>query len=58
MLALQVAHLISDIGDDRVALGFDLGPLCRFVRLHIGQIVAVGARSKLGPSIKSLMNRD
>ena len=52
----KVADLIADIGNDRVALGFDLGPLRRFVRLHVGQIVAVGPRSKLGPTIKSLMN--
>ena len=49
MLAFKIADLIPDIGND---LGFDLGPLRRFVHLHREQIVPVGAGSKLGGRIR------
>src|ERR1700676_1971967 len=39
MFALKVAHLIPDIGNDRIALGFDLCPLCSLEFLHRGQTV-------------------
>lgn len=55
MLALEVADLVPDIGNDRIALGLDLGPLRRFVLLHREQIVPVGACSKLGPTFISRM---
>ena len=50
MLAFKIADLIPDIGNDRITLGFDLGPLRGFVHLHREQIVPVGAGSKLGPT--------
>ena len=48
MIAIDVAHLVADIGDDGIPLGFDLGPLRGLVPLHFRQIVAIGARSELG----------
>jgi hypothetical protein len=53
VLAFKVADLIPDIGNDRIALGLDLGPLRGFVHLHRRQIVPVGVGSKLGPTFKS-----
>ena len=55
MLALQVANLISDIGDDGIAFSFYLGPLSGLELLHCKQIVPVGARSELCPPFKSHM---
>jgi hypothetical protein len=55
MLAVDVAHLIADIGDDGVALGFHLGPLSCLELLHGRQVVPVGARSELGPAFKARM---
>ena len=56
MTAIDVAHLISDIGDDDVALGLglDLNPLRRLLFLH-RPVIPVGSRPKLGPAVKSRM---
>ena len=55
MPAIEVAHLIADIGDDGVALGFDLDALRGLVTPAPLPIVPVGARSKLGPAFISHM---
>src|SRR6516164_6168325 len=53
MLALNVAHLIPDIGNDGVALGFDFRPFRALELLHRWQTVPGGARSELAPAFIS-----
>ena len=53
MLALNVAHLIPDIGNDGVALGFDFRPFGALELLHRWQTVPGGARSELAPAFIS-----
>src|SRR5258707_5500884 len=54
MPAIDIAHLIPDIGDDGIALrlGLHLYPLRRLVFLH-RPVIPVGSRPKLGPAAKS-----
>jgi hypothetical protein len=58
MIAPHVAELVSNVGDDGVALAFfDLGSLRCLELLHREQTIAVGPGTKLGPGRTSHTSR-
>src|SRR6202795_1893764 len=56
MIAVHIAELVSNVGDDGVAFGFfDLGAIRRLELLHREQTIVIWPGTKLGPAFESRM---